>query len=227
MNCRKMTLFFVLIISCALSLPGAESAESIVGKWTYHQGAFTDVHVYHADGTVTAPNHPEASARWRMEGSEVVSLWHNKWGNRLKLPIVNDTLSGVSISPTGVRAAITLTRIGKGPVNPPPPPPPPPTSPVDLNGSWSNGLLHIWQEGDQVLVTASWKRGNSVWVVFRAEGRLSGRTMILPIRYSTMTNAVAGDLKGNFTISEDGNTISVRYTLDGRPHDNRTYSRDR
>lgn len=216
MNFWRKTLFSVLVFACGIFSP---ASESIVGTWTYRQGSFTDVHVYHADGTITAPSSAAAHGKWWIEGDEIVSLWHNKWYNRLKLPVANSAISGVSISPVGVRAAITLTRVG-GVAHPP-------AAPVNLNGSWSNGLLHIWQEANQVLVTGSWKRDNGVWVVFRAEGRLSERTMVLPIRYSPMTNAVAGDLKGNFTISEDGNTISVRYTLDGRPHDSRTYSRDR
>jgi len=99
--------------------------------------------------------------------------------------------------------------------------------PLDLNGSWSNNLLHIWHEGDQVLITASWKRDNGVWVIFRAEGKLVGRTMNLPVRYSAMTNAVGGDLRGIFTVADDGNSISAHYTLDGRPYDDRVYQRDR
>jgi hypothetical protein len=97
---------------------------------------------------------------------------------------------------------------------------------LDLNGSWTKGLLHIWHEGDQVLITGTWKRDNGVWVSLRAEGILTGRTMNLPVRYSANTNAVGGDLRGTFTVSEDGNTITANYTLDGRTYDNRVYTRD-
>jgi hypothetical protein len=98
--------------------------------------------------------------------------------------------------------------------------------PLDLNGSWSKGLLHLWHEGDQVLITATWKRDNNVWVSLRAEGRLGGRTMNLPVRYSANTNAVDGDLRGIFTVSDEVNTISAHYTLNSRAYDDRVYYRD-
>jgi hypothetical protein len=100
-------------------------------------------------------------------------------------------------------------------------------APLNLNGSWTNGLLHIWHEGDQVLITATWKRDSGVWVALRSEGKLVGRTMDFPVRYSAMTNAVSGDLRGIFTVSEDGDTITAHYTLNGRPYDDRVYQRDR
>jgi hypothetical protein len=83
----------------------------MAGKWEYRSGGFTDVHIYHADGTVTAPGSPEASAHWSIQGGEVVSSWHNKWQNRLKLPVANGRISGVSVDPSGVRTPITLRRI--------------------------------------------------------------------------------------------------------------------
>ncbi len=99
--------------------------------------------------------------------------------------------------------------------------------PLNLNGAWTNHLLHIWHEGDQVLITATWKRDNGVWVIWRAEGKLVGRKMDFPVRYSAMTNAVEGELRGIFTVSEDGNTITAHYTLNGRSYDDRVYHRDR
>lgn len=103
-----------------------------------------------------------------------------------------------------------------------------PATPLNLNGSWQNNLVHIWQEGDQVLITASWKRADSgEWVIWRAEGRLTGRTMSLPVRYSSMTNALQGNLRGEFDVSGDGNVINARYTLDGRVIDRQVYHRDR
>jgi hypothetical protein len=100
-------------------------------------------------------------------------------------------------------------------------------APVNLNGSWQNNLLHIWQEGDQVLVTASWKRPNGDWVIWRAEGRFTGRTMSLPVRYSSMTRGGPGNYRGEFAISADGNTINAQYLLDGRVVDRQVYQRDR
>jgi hypothetical protein len=97
---------------------------------------------------------------------------------------------------------------------------------ASLNGSWQNNLLHIWQEGDQVLITASWKRAG-LWVIWRAEGKLTGRTMSLPLRYSSMTDSTPGNMRGEFDISDDGNVINARYTLDGRVIDRQVYHRDR
>lgn len=95
---------------------GAAGGAGIVGKWTYRSGNFTDVHEYHADGTVTAPASPESRATWHVEGNEVVSVWHNKWQNRVTLSAAT-TLSGVSVNPAGARANITLTRIGAAPAS--------------------------------------------------------------------------------------------------------------
>ncbi|MBL0212069.1 MAG: hypothetical protein IPQ13_14335 [Holophagaceae bacterium] len=117
MNFWKLAIFSALVSTCGLF---SHASESIVGTWTYRQGSFTDVHVYHANGTVTAPSSAAAHAKWWIEGDEIVSFWHNKWYNRLKLPIANSAISGVSISPTGVRAAVTLTRIGSEPKTAPP-----------------------------------------------------------------------------------------------------------
>lgn len=85
-------------------------AQSIVGTWQYQSGSFTDVHRYHADGTITAPNSPEAGARWRIDGNEVVSDWHNGWVNRVRLPIAG-TAHGVAISPSGERFDFTLSPL--------------------------------------------------------------------------------------------------------------------
>lgn len=103
----------------------------------------------------------------------------------------------------------------------------PPAVPVSLNGSWSRGLVHIWQEGEKVLATATWKRASGIWVIWHGEGRLTGRNVTLSIRYSSMTDAVTGELRGIFTVSEDGNNISAHYTYNGRPYDDQVYYRDR
>lgn len=88
----------------------APASASIVGSWRYQSGSFSDIHVYHADGTVSAPNAPEAGARWHIEGEEVVSEWHNRWTNRVQLPL-GDSARGVAISPSGERYDFTLTRM--------------------------------------------------------------------------------------------------------------------
>lgn len=99
--------------------------------------------------------------------------------------------------------------------------------PVNLNGSWQGNLLHIWQQGNQVLITASWKRANGDWVIWRAEGALEGRRMSLPVRYSRMTAGNPAPYLGEFTVSEDGQVIQARYLQNGRLMDEQTYRRDR
>jgi len=105
-------------------------------------------------------------------------------------------------------------------------PPPPPQAPLDLNGSWSGGLLHIWQDGTQVLVTATWKRDGK-YCIFRAEGELNGRVARLVARYSPMTHGDRAIWRAVYTISADGNAIQAVYTLDqGTTTDRRSYVRD-
>lgn len=113
------------------------------------------------------------------------------------------------------------------PTSTPVPATPPAAGPVNLNGSWQNNLLHIWQEDDQVLITASWRRAGGEWVIWRAEGRLQGRSMELPVRYSRMTAGDPAPYRGEFTLSPDGQVIQARYLQNGRVVDVQSYRRDR
>lgn len=99
--------------------------------------------------------------------------------------------------------------------------------PVNLNGSWQNNLLHIWQEGTQVLATASWRRAGGEWVIWRGDGRLAGRSVELAIQYSRMTQGDPAPYRGEFDVSDDGNLITARYLQNGRVVDRQTYRRDR
>ncbi len=99
--------------------------------------------------------------------------------------------------------------------------------PLDLNGSWARGQVHVWQEGSEVLVTATWKRDDGKYVVWRGEGRLSGSVVDLRIRYSPMTHGPVPEWRGRMTVSADGNTIDAVYSVNGEQRDTRTYSRDR
>lgn len=110
----------------------------------------------------------------------------------------------------------------------PPPVPSPPLKPLDLNGSWGGGALHIWQNGADVLATATWKRDDGKYVAWRGEGQLQGRTLELRIRYSPMTHGPVADWRGAFTVSADGNTIDADYAYTASPlRDHRVYARDR
>ena len=106
--------------------------------------------------------------------------------------------------------------------------PVPPAQPVDLNGSWSKGLLHIWQDGSTVFMTATWKRVDGKYVALRGEGQLQGRNVDLRIRYSPMTHGPVAEWRGVLTVSADGNVIEADYTYSAGPQrDHQVYYRDR
>jgi hypothetical protein len=184
---------------------------AIVGEWNWGLGGGAVTISADGIGRDSRGN----SMQWTLRNSATRTYelrWSHGYTDSATLAPDGNSISGVNNQ--GSRFTATR-RSGGGP-----------NRPLDLNGGWSNSLLHIWHEGDQVLITATWKRDN-LWVSLRAEGKLVGRTMNLPVRYSANTNAVGGDLRGVFTVSEDGNTISAHYTLDGRSYDDRIYSRDR
>lgn len=103
----------------------------------------------------------------------------------------------------------------------------PAAGPINLNGSWQNNLLHIFQEGEQILITASWKQPSGAWVIWRGEGRISSRRFSMPVRYSTMTAGAGAVYQAEFVLSDDGDTITAQYLQGGRVADRQTYHRDR
>lgn len=103
----------------------------------------------------------------------------------------------------------------------------PTSQPINLNGGWQGNLLHIFQEGDQILITASWKQPSGAWVIWRAEGRVTSRRFSLPIRYSSMTAARGSTYQGDFVLSDDGDTLSAQYLQAGQVVDRQVYRRDR
>lgn len=184
---------------------------SIAGEWNWGLGGGIVVILEDGTGRDARGN----SVRWTLRNA-ATRTYELKWSHGYTDTAI---LSGDGNSIDGVNnqgSRFTASRKSGGVVKPT----------LDLNGSWSRGLLHIWHEGDQVLITATWKRDNGIWVCLRAEGKLVGRTMILPVHYSANTNAVNGDLRGTFTVLDDGNTISAHFTLNGRAYDDRVYSRD-
>lgn len=98
--------------------------------------------------------------------------------------------------------------------------------PLDLNGSWNNNLLHIWQDGVELLVTASWKRDDGKYVIWRGEGTLEGNVATLAIRYSPMAHGPVPHWRGVFAVSADGNGIEAHYTCECPLTDDRVYRRD-
>ena len=86
---------------------------------------------------------------------------------------------------------------------------------------------HIWQDGADVLVTATWKRDDGKYVIWRGEGRLNGTVVELRIRYSPMTHGPVSEWRGNLTASADGNTLHAVYSMNGVQRDTQVYYRDR
>lgn len=98
---------------------------------------------------------------------------------------------------------------------------------VDLNGSWTRGRLHIWQDGANVLATATWKRDDGKYVIWRGEGRLQGRVVDLRIQYSPMPHGPVGEWRGVLTMSADGDALDAVYSYAGVQRDHQVYYRDR
>lgn len=98
--------------------------------------------------------------------------------------------------------------------------------PLDLNGSWQHNLVHIWQDGARVLMTASWKRVDGKYVVIYGEGTLSGNVVELEIEYSPMAHGPQPTWHGRYVVSADGNVIEATYTTDGGGYDHQVYARD-
>jgi hypothetical protein len=198
------------IAAPAVFAPGG--SVSIAGEWNWGLGG--GVVTIGADGTGRDSRGNTMQWTLRNPATRTYELrWSHGYTDTATLSPDENSLAGAN----NQGSRFTATRRSGGS----------PSRPLDLNGGWTNNLIHIWHEGDQILITATWKRDNGVWVSLRAEGKLVGRTMNLPVRYSTNTNAVSGDMRGIFTVSEDGNTISAHYTLDGKSYDDRIYTRDR
>jgi hypothetical protein len=198
------------IAAPAVVAPGG--GMSIVGEWNWGMGGGVVTILADRTGRDSRGN----TMQWTLSNSATRTYelrWSHGYTDTATLSADENSLAGTN----NQGSRFTATRRSGGS----------PGRPLDLNGGWTNNLIHIWHEGDQILITATWKRDNGVWVSLRAEGKLVGRTMNLPVRYSTNTNPVNGDLRGVFTVSEDGNTISAHYTLNGKSYDDRVYTRDK
>ena len=193
------------------SVRASAQAPSLPGQWNW--GAGGGITEIHADGTGRDARGNTLQWTVRDAAARVYVLrWSHGYTDTVKLTVDGNSLTAVNNQGT----RFTATRRGG-----------PPKRPLDLNGSWSNGLLHIWQDGADVLVTATWKRDDGKYVIWRGEGRMNGAVMELRIRYSPMPHGPVPEWRGNLTASADGNTLDAVYTVDGVQRDTRVYSRDR
>lgn len=195
------------------SAPASGSGAIVAGKWNW--GAGGGIVVIEPDGTGRDPRGNTLKWTLRDAASRTYTFtWSHGYTDTATVAPDGNSLSAVNNS--GLR--FTATRVVGGST-------PPVAAPLDLNGSWSGGL-HIWQDGAQVLATATWKRADGKYVIWRGEGKLNGRLVNLAIRYSPMTHGPVPEWRGVLTISLDGNRIDAVYTL-GTTRDERTYLRDR
>ena len=209
---RTIPLPAALLAACFL-LPAAAQTPSLAGKWNWGAGGG----IVEIDTAGAGRDARGNTLRWTLQDPAArvyVLRWSHNYTDTATLSPDGNSLSAVNQH--GLR--FTATRRSQ---------PPPPSRPADLNGSWSNGLVHIWQNGHEVLMTASWKRDDGKYVVIRGEGRLNGNVADLLVRYSPMTHGPVPDWRGLLTLSPDGATIQAHYSLNGQRRDSRLYHRDR
>jgi hypothetical protein len=193
--------------------PTSGSGSIIAGKWNWGAGGG----IVEIDPNGAGRDPRGNTLRWTLRdpaSRTYTFTWSHGYTDTATISPDGNSLSAVNNQ--GMR--FTATRVAGSSIIPP-------AGPLDLNGSWSGGL-HIWQDGAQILATATWKRADGKYAIWRGEGRLNGRIVDLAIRYSPMTHGPAPEWRGVFTVSSDGNRIEAVYTL-GATKDQRTYARDR
>lgn len=192
-------------------VPAPFSGAAIVGEWDWGVGG--GIVVIQADGSGRDSRGNTLKWTLRNQASRTYEIrWSHGYTDTATLAADANALAAVNNQGT----RFTATRRNGVP-----------NRPLDLNGSWSNGLLHIWQDGADVLVTATWKREDGKYVIWRGEGRLNGAVMELRIRYSPMPHGPDAEWRGILTASADGNTLNASYTVGGVQKDTRVYQRDR
>lgn len=196
------------IAAPAAAAPSAGA--NLAGQWNWGAGGGT-VEI-NQDGSGRDPRGTTLQWTIRDPAARVYALrWSNGYTDTVTLAPDGNNLSAVNN--TGYR--FTATRRTGGP-----------TGTLDLNGSWLGGV-HIWQDGALVLATATWKRDDGKYVIWRGDGKLAGRVVDLVIRYSPMTHGPQPEYRGVFTVSPDGNGIEAVYSISGVTRDERSYIRER
>lgn len=191
--------------------PAPGAGANIAGQWNW--GAGGGIVEIDPGGTGRDPRNNTLKWILRDPATRTYTLtWSHGYTDTATLSSDRNTITAVNNQ--GTRFTATR-RSGSG------------AAPVDLNGSWSNGLVHIWQDGAQVLATATWKRDDGKYVIWRGEGRLTGRAADLTIHYSPMPHGPDAEWHGILTVTPDGNTIDAVYSVGSTVRDRRTYTRDR
>lgn len=107
-------------------------------------------------------------------------------------------------------------------------------SPIGLNGCWNNCGVQLYQEGERVYFSASWKNApgewHPGWVIQRGEGWLRGRDLFL--EHVTWPSVL---LKGkpqpkteyHMTLSADGNVLQGYPVINGQKGRPLSWTRDK
>ena len=191
--------------------PAPSGGAAIAGSWNW--GAGGGIVEIRPDGT--GHDARGNTMRWTLRDPATRSYelrWSHGYTDTATLAADGNSLAAVNNQ--GTRFSATRRSSGT-------------SRPLDLNGSWSNGLLHIWQDGADVVATATWKGNDGKYVSWRGEGRLNGTVLDLRIRYSPMTHGPVPEWRGTLTVSADGNTLNAVYSVNGEQRDTRVYARDR
>jgi len=203
--------------------PGPDLARSVdavtpAGRWKWGTGA--DLVEIARDGT--GSDDRDHTMTWVVidAAQRIYEFrWSHGYTDRATLSADGERLDIVN----SVGSKFTAVRLGAAPA------PTTPAAPggVDLTGSWSGGLVHIWQDGTVVFLTAAWTRPDGKAVCVKGEGTLDGRTVTLRVVYAPMTYGPVPEWTGKLVVSDDGDTLDATYTLPGAEPDRRTYRRDR
>jgi hypothetical protein len=195
-----------------ISAQTPSSSPGIVGEWAW--GVSAGVVEIRADGT--GKDGRGNSMKWSLRDSASRSYtlsWSHGYTDTAVLSADGNSL----VVQNNVGTRFTATRRGGGAG----------ARPMDLNGSWSRGLVHIWQDGTDILMTAAWKRSDGRYVSLRGEGRLNGNVVDVRIRYSPMSHGPQPEWQGRLTVSDDGQVLNAVYSTAAGQKDVQVYQRDR
>lgn len=116
----------------------------------------------------------------------------------------------------------------------PPPPPPPPPALRTLDGCWNQCSVHLYQDGERVYFSASWKNPPGEWkvgwVIQRGEGRLRGQDLFLEnVTWAPALRKGFPEPKVEYhmTLSADGNVLQGYPVAKGRKGNTVTWVRDK
>ena len=100
-------LYVCFIVGAFGANAECQDTNSVLGKWQYRSGSFTDVHEFLPGGKMG--NDPRGT--WEIHGNQLIVHWPNGWANIYTWVLGASQLSGVNEDPKGQKQQITLTRV--------------------------------------------------------------------------------------------------------------------